>query len=300
MNRTIFGWAWIGWWVLAALGSRATEAASPMPLVKVSWQERHAAKMLQSGDFIPAVGQEPDHLRLQQTTAEPRLFTLVEIPSPPIDAESYVVRGRLRYQGVTGESYLEMWNHFPGGAAYFTKTLGASGPLGRLTGSSDWREFQLPFHKGKEPAPEKLVISLQLQGEGSVDITDLELIAPFDGIFGESVADAWWSDATGGLIGGIAGSFLGVFLGGVIGPLAGLGRARGFVTATLWVVGLGSCATLTAGVVAVCSGQPFGVHYPLLLLGGLGAFFGFGGLPLCQQRYRAAEFRRMSALDASS
>jgi hypothetical protein len=113
------------------------------------------------------------------------------------------------------------------------------------------------------------------------------------------VAGAWWTDQRGGLIGGIGGSFLGLFLGGVLGPLIGFGKARRFVTASLIVIGVVCAGMLAAGVVAISFGQPYGVYYPLLLLGGMGVFFSGLSYWTAGRKYHEIELRRMTALDAA-
>jgi len=106
----------------------------------------------------------------------------------------------------------------------------------------------------------------------------------------------WWSDQTAAWIGGIGGSLLGLN-GALLGTLGGLGRARRLVLTLLPIeIGLGVLA-LIAGLIALLSGQPYAVWYPLLLGGGIIAFV-FGGLfPGVRRRYREIELRKVQALD---
>lgn len=285
-------------WLFMATSSIALEPMPTQPLVIVNWKERAEASQLVSGEWLPATEQDPERLLLEHAWTEPRLFPLVEIVPPPITEATYFIRGRIRYQEVAGEGYLEMWNHFPSGA-YFTRTLSKSGPLGHISGTSDWREFALPFMKNDEPSPQKLVINLSLPGPGTVELSDLELIAPAEEYTGNALPGAWWSDRTAGLFGGLAGSFLGVFIGCVLAPLSAMGRAKSFTLTAYLLLGLAASLSLLLGLIAIVSAQPYGVCYPLLLIGLLGMFFGFGGLMLARKKYREHELRRMSALDVA-
>jgi H+/Cl- antiporter ClcA len=84
----------------------------------------------------------------------------------------------------------------------------------------------------------------------------------------------------------------------LIGILAGRGKARGFVlgsTNALLVIALASIVT---GVVAMTSGQPYAVYYPLLLIGVIiGIVIGFlrGRV---SNRYEQLELKRMQSMDA--
>lgn len=275
----------------------AQDAPAAKPLVKVSWKERHEQKTLATGEFVAGQDGQPDVLKLANTEPGPKQFSLIELEPPPIADKTYAVRGKIRYNGVEGTAHLEMWNHFAGGGMYFTKTLAeAGGPLGVIRGSSDWREFALPFNKDTAPSPTKLVINLVLPGRGVVEITDLALTAPADDLFG-NVPGNWWPEQVAALIGGIGGSVLGVFLGCIIAPLIATGRARHFVYIALSAIGGCGLSAVVAGVAALSVGQPYHVYYPTLLLGGLSAVFGIGGFVMALARYRQHDLRRMSALD---
>jgi MFS family permease len=99
------------------------------------------------------------------------------------------------------------------------------------------------------------------------------------------------------LVGGVGGSVIGC-LGGLIGTLASLGRARRLaigLNGLIVVIGVGS---LIAGVVALATGQPYAVHYPLLLGGLLCTILPLGLTKTLCRRYEEAELRKMNALDA--
>lgn len=101
----------------------------------------------------------------------------------------------------------------------------------------------------------------------------------------------------GGIIGGVV---LGGG-GGTLGGLAGLWapRAKG----RRWILG-GMQAFLTfgliqatVGIVALLSGQPYGIWYPLLLCGGISTLVMGLSLPRIRRTYAAAENRRVQAED---
>ena len=90
--------------------------------------------------------------------------TLVDVESPGITKDRYAVKGRVRYENVSGDAYVEMWNVFPE-ARYFTRTIGDQGPMCTITGSSDCRFIVLPFDAtGAAAPPERLIINVVLPG----------------------------------------------------------------------------------------------------------------------------------------
>ena len=97
-------------------------------------------------------------------------FIIGQIPQPPISKKLFAITGVVRYDGIRGAGYLEMWNFFPQ-ARYFSRTLDVAGPLQNLQGSSDWRPFVLPFYnKVGGPPPQQLVVNVVLPGRGTVEV----------------------------------------------------------------------------------------------------------------------------------
>lgn len=267
----------------------------PNAIEKVDWAQLKERGLLRSGEVIPGDAEHPSRLKIINTQPGTRSIPLCELVSPSITTSSYAVRGKIRYDGVVGVGFLEMWNHFAGRGEYFTRTMDTSGPMGMITGTSSERDFLLPFHTlGQTPPPEKLVINLVLNGPGTVEISPLELIPIAD--FTTAGSPGWWNGSMGGTIGGVGGSLVGL-LGGLIGMLVGRGRAPGFVLTLAALIAGSGAVLLCAGLYAIVTAQPFAVTYPLLLLGGIMSIYGTGVLYVAPRQFRAHELRRMQALD---
>ena len=77
-----------------------------------------------------------------------------------------MLRGKVKYAGVGGEGFLEIWNHFPEPkkGAYFSRSMAETGPMGKLRGDSPWKEFVLPFNFDDPtyPMPEKIQFNVYL------------------------------------------------------------------------------------------------------------------------------------------
>ena len=238
-------------------------------------------------------------LKIDNTNEAPLQVALLTIDKPGITAVMYNVRGEVRYEGVKGDGYLEMWNYFPPAKpglaeeGYFSRTLGDSGEMGKITGTSGWRPFLLPFDStGSTGAPAKLQINLILKGRGIVYLSPLKLMQ----YSGAKSSGAWWSDRSAALVGSWAGGLLGC-LGALIGALSSMGKGRRFVVAALKVqcfLGIGSGI---AGLFALVTKQPYAVYYPLLLIGILLGSLCGGLLPGINKRYEELELRRMQSLD---
>ena len=221
-------------------------------------------------------------------------FPLVAIAAPDLGRDGYEVRGDVRYSNVTGTGYFEMWSIFPDGGRYFSRTLATTGSMAALTGTSDWRPFELPFFLQGGVPPTRLEINVVLPGAGSVDVGRLEIARLAAGEVGRR--GAWLSDQSVGAVGAIVGTSIGL-LGAAIGILAGRGRGRRYVLPAMVVaigIGLGAIAL---AVIAFLVGQPPAV-VGLLALTGLVSVLAFGNtLPRVRRTYAEAELRRMRAMD---
>jgi hypothetical protein len=255
---------------------------------ELSWLEIREKATLPEGVEV----RDDGTLNVPSSGSGPRTLTLVEIESPPIGSDFYAVRGRVRYRDVKGDAYLEMWSVFEEGH-FFTRTLDVSGPLQKITGSSDWRDFGLVFDAtGAAAPPSRLIVNIVLPGAGEVSLTSLSVVELDPGDFAS--ADP---ARRVGLWGGIAGSVLGI-AGALLGWLASAGRARTLVIAGLLLIMAAGGSSLVLGVFAVVRGAPPAVYYSFLLLGVVAILVPAAALPGIRKRYEEIELRRLSALDA--
>lgn len=102
---------------------------------------------------------------------------------PPVTTHHYAIVGEVRYENVAAGTYLEMWSHFasstPGAPdeSYFTRTLGDSGPMGKLEGTHDWRGFYLPFDStGAKGKLTQLDFNIHFAGYGDVHLANMRLV----------------------------------------------------------------------------------------------------------------------------
>jgi hypothetical protein len=252
-------------------------------------------------EVLPAEGSASfEQLKVQNAQGQPRLVNVLTVERPAISNARYAIIGQVRFDGVEGTGYLEMWNHFPDGGRYFSRTLATMGPMKSLSGSSDWRPFVLPFfNKEGGPPPTRLEVNVALPGRGTVYLGPVRLVQYGPNEDPLAVAGQWWSDQGGGMLGGIAGSILGC-LGAMVGWLAATGRARRLALGTLKLMILVGVIALAAGGFALLRSQPYAVYYPLLLLGGLCVVIPAGLFRSIRKRYENIELRRMRAMDAPS
>lgn len=228
---------------------------------------------------------------------------LLELSDPGISSPVYALKGMVRYEGVQGDGFLQLDSHFGDAGTFFTRSLAAAGPLGKLSGSSDWRPFALPFfaNSGDQadraaPLPDKLTLSLVLPGAGTVSIRDVGLYQYASGEDPMQAASQWFSSRSAGLLGGIGGALIGLW-GALIGILSSRGKARHFVLGSANALLFIGIASLVGGVVAVGTAQRYSVYYPLLLIGIiLIVVFGILRSNL-SARYVQLELKRMQSMD---
>lgn len=222
--------------------------------------------------------------------------TVVTIDRPSIAGPRYALLGQVRYEGVDGVGYLELWNHFPNGGAYFTRTLADMGPMMKLQGTSGWRAFALPFDATGVPPPTQLVLNVVLPGRGAVFLGPVRIV---EGTALDDEAAGWTIDQAAGFWGGLAGGIVGA-AGALIGVLTSLGRARRLVAITTIILIAGGTVSFVAGLLALGQSQPYAVYYPLLLVGFLAAIIPLSLRSSIQKRYEEVELRRMRAHDLGS
>jgi hypothetical protein len=223
--------------------------------------------------------------------------TVLTVELPLIKGPRYTISGRVRYDGVEGVGYLEMWSHFPGGGQYFSRTLGDQGPMMKLQGTSGWRNFVLPFDATGAPPPAKLVVNVVMPGRGTVYLGSIQLneekaaASAFAGDGGEPapVNLPRLTATAGSIVGG---------LGALMGVLTSLGRARRLVLILATSVIAVGAAVFVAGIVGMSSSRPPTDGYPaLLVFGFLASVVPLGLLPVIRKRYEDLELRTMRAHD---
>jgi hypothetical protein len=265
---------------------------------ELSWTSLQQSGRIAGGTVLPPDGSQPFHrLRVEGPPGQAVRVLVLRIDRPAITRARYALTGLVRHEDVRTAGHLEMWNHFPNGGRYFSKTLAGAGPMRPLAGTSDWRPFVVPFFNDEHaPPPTALTLSVVLPGGGRVDLGPMRLVQYGAGEDPLAAPGQWWGDRTGGVVGGGAGAVVGI-LGSLVGWLGGTGRARRFVLGLTLALVAAGVVTFAAGAVAWTRDQPFGVYYPLLLVGGLTAVVFATALPVLWKRYEAQELRRMRALD---
>jgi hypothetical protein len=289
----------------ASSSSTTTTTAAAPQVRAVTWQK--LAANVEAGEM--EVAGEPKPLKVTRVSFDAFGGTVrvLELADPKITQSSWEISGKVKYANVQENGYIEMWSHFPDGSAYFTRTLDTSGPLGVLHGTSEWREFRLPFFSEAGKAPSKLVVNVVLPGGGTVWLgpaTLKEAIArpaPAAGAVkragGGMFAAPWWGTRGGGVVGATVGLMCGVY-GGVMGILASWARGRR-LSIPVMVGGLVVCGLMVlTALVAWASGQPYGVWYPLLLSGMITGMLTGTLIPVLKRRLEEDELRQMTALDA--
>ncbi|HVS39991.1 MAG TPA: hypothetical protein VMS17_30815 [Gemmataceae bacterium] len=107
----------------------------------------------------------------------------------------------------------------------------------------------------------------------------------------------WYDENLYSWIPGTALGVLGGLWGSLVGMLAPRGRARGFVLVFTWALLVVSALLLVLGLVALFSGQPYGVWYGLGLAGLIGLVVVGANTFTVYWVYRAAEERKLAARD---
>src|SRR5262249_55319860 len=159
----------------------------------------------QSGELLSGASVTMDGkvaLKVVNTNDTPLQVQLLKLPKPGVTKQLYAIEGEVKYEGVRGTGYLEMWNYFPPikpgmpEGAYFSRSMGDSGELGKITGTSNWRRFKLPFDRtGSTAFPTRLEINLFLPAQGTVYLSQLKLVE-YNGSLKPKAAGAtnvWWS-----------------------------------------------------------------------------------------------------------
>lgn len=172
------------------------------------------------GEGITLLERRSGEVRLEVPAGRIGMTTipLGKLFAPEVGEGIYAIRGEVSVAGVGGTGYLEMWSHFPGGGAYFSRTLAQVGPLQGLSGTQPWRGFLLPFDRGTvKERPSSIDLNLVLPVGGIVSLRKVRLVnfnsqldlaeimsAPLI-VEDEPVSTAWWTDVQAGWVGGLGG-----------------------------------------------------------------------------------------------
>ncbi len=246
-----------------------------------------------------------DYLVIEHTATDAQPIRIATIANPGITMPAYAIAGEVRYEDVAGDAYLLTWNYFADDGPYFSKGIAPAGPARKISGTSDWRPFVLPFYCVSEAGgdsgdrPTKIELSLVLPGSGRVYVRNMRLTQFALDADPLASTGQWWTGAQAGVVGG---SLVGLFgcIGGLIGYLAIRGRGRGFATAVMIAMMALGAASLILGVIALTLSQPYDVYYPLFEGGVLFVILPAVLLPMLRRRYAEMELRKMSAIDAGS
>ncbi len=166
----------------------------------------------------------------------------------------------------------------------------------KITGTSKWREFKLPFDRtGASNAPVRLQFNLVLRGRGTVYLSPVKLVE-YPGA--KSAERAWWTDQAAGWWGGLGGGLIGC-LGSLTAWLAWQGKARRFVVAVLTVLTSLGVLSGVAALAAFACRQPYAVWFPLSLGAALLLSICPYRLRQYQKKYEELELRRMASVDVS-
>jgi len=280
----------------------ALDCQAETVLRELSWADIASGGGSLPGEVQTDAGQSvEEYIRLANTTDEKKTLSLLTIDEPGIKENHYVITGQVRYEGIEGTAFLETMNHFGADQAYFSRTVMDSGPMQSLSGSSDWRNFQIPFfiNEGNE-RPTKIDFNLTMPGKGTVDISSLRLVeGNIKMDLPPRVSGEWWDDRTAGIIGGsmgVIGGLLGALL-GIGGSLIGRGKGRTFSWAILIIFISVGLFEVLFGLVALVLGQPAHVYSPALWCGGLFLVLGISLVGVIRKRMEQMELHRMRAMD---
>lgn len=97
-----------------------------------------------------------------------------------------------------------------------------------------------------------------------------------------------------GVAGGVFGSVIGI-MGALVGVLAPRGKGKRTLMGITWVFAAIGVSCLLVGAGAGLTGQPYGLWYPLTLIGIIATPLCVGGLFLLPRVYRQAEARKLEA-----
>jgi hypothetical protein len=261
----------------------------------LTWAELQKDGKLLGGQIQPAGENGWQSLKIANTGSDPLRYPIVTFDSLSPTSNDIAIEGQIKYQNIAGQAYLEMWTILPDGRRFFTRTLAEGGPLQKITGTSAWRIFSLPFSlSGESPKHVALEVNAFLPGPGTIELGPLRIVnlSPEPPI----EPNIWWSNQIGGWIGGVLGMAIGLMMAAVAILLQKSAPSKPIAAILLLVVTI-SFLCLMAGIAAVIKSQPYVVYYPLLLAGVMAAAFALVGYVKLRRRLRELELRKIQAMD---
>jgi hypothetical protein len=283
------------WGLVLVIGcGLLAEEQGGRPPEELSWSQLRAAGKSPGGQIVAG---EPESLLVE--AADKQTVIVLQLEPASIVSPNYVLEGKVRYEGIAIQGYLEMWSHFPDGKSFFSRTLGA-GVMSPLAGTSDWREFRLPFFAKPGYLPLKLELNVVLPGGGRVWLGPVKLVQSDDARdLGAASSNfyAWWHNPGRAWIFGTILGVVSAVLVTTVCVLGSLGRARRLVMSLVALMIGSGVLFLVGGVVAYFAALPYAVYYPLVITGFVQLLVGILNLPGLRRRYEQAELRRMHAAD---
>lgn len=237
----------------------APDPSSTPTVTPLDWRALGAEEV---GELSPE-GAPYGVLTVKNEGDEEKRITVATFEDPNVRSSQWIFRGRVRYEGVKGEAYLETVNTV-GGKNYFSRTLAGSGPAAAMTGTSGWREIVVPFDASSTGQhPTRIVLDVVLPKRGTIHLGEMALIDA------AHVTRGLFSPGEAGLYFGLAGALFGI-LAGAMGVLARRGASRAGVM-TIWsLLMAASLACLAFGLATAAIRQPWHVIGPLVGFGLLG------------------------------
>jgi hypothetical protein len=281
--------------VLAAFLPVSAALADHQESRVLTWPDLQKEGKLLGGQIQPAGENGWQSLRIGNTGAKSMRCSIVTLERLSPVSNRFAIEGQIRYQNVEGDAYLEMWTVLPDGRWFFTRTVAESGPLQKISGTSGWRSFSVPFDlSGQSPKYVKLELDAFMPGAGTIDLGPLQIVNLSPESF--KTPDAWWPNQTGGWIGGGLGTAIGLMMAAAA-ILLRKSALRKPIKAILFLVVMIGTVCLVAGIAAVIKSQPYAVYYPLLLAGVLAAVMVLVGYVKLRREVREVEMRKIQAMD---
>jgi len=88
-------------------------------------------------------------------------YRLFEVLMPGVEDCTVLYRAKLKTEGLTGRTDLEMWCRLPGRGEFFSKGLTRS-----ATGTNDWSSYEVLFRLKKGEKPDLIRLNLFVKASG--------------------------------------------------------------------------------------------------------------------------------------